>query len=103
MGFKDYITEAESKVGKIILNQINVLDRWSLASWGAKNYVSFPDGIKFDVRGSKFRGICSIKLNKRDLYDIEYGIIKNLEYTIKHIDKNIFAKQIVNVLDNFIG
>ena len=103
MGFKDYIIEADQKVGKIIINQINALDKWALASWGAKNYVSYSDGIQFDVRGSKFRGRVIIKLNKRDLYDIEFGTIRKLEYIIKNTAKNVHVEQLVNTIDNVVG
>jgi len=103
MSFKDYLTEANDRVGKIIINQINALDKWALASFGAKNYISSPNSLTFDVRGSKFRGRITIKLNRQDLYDIEYGTIRNMEYTVKHTDKNIYVDQLVNTLDNFIG
>ena len=103
MGFKDYIIEADQKVGKIIINQINALDKWAMASWGSKNYVSHSDGIQFDVRGSKFRGRITIKLNKRDLYDIEFGTIRKLEYIIKNTAKNVHVEQLVNTIDNVVG
>jgi hypothetical protein len=103
MSFKNYITEADNRVSKIIMSQINALDKWALASYGAKNYVSSKNSLTFDVRGSKFRGRVTIKLNRRDLYDIEYGTIRKMEYTIKHTDKNIFVEQLVNTLDNIIG
>ena len=49
-------TVYESKVSDIILKQMNAIDRFALASWGAKNYVSSNNSIQFDVKGSKFRG-----------------------------------------------
>ncbi len=103
MSFKNYITEADNRVSKIILNQINAIDRWALASWGSKNYVSSPNSLTFDVRGSKFRGRVIIKLNKRDTYDIEFGTIRKMEYTIKQKTKGVFADQLVNAIDNVVG
>lgn len=103
MSFKNYITEANEKVGKVIINQINALDKWALASWGSKNYVYHPKGIQFDVRGSKFRGRVIIKLNNRDLYDIEFGTIRKLEYKIKNTAKGIYVEQLVNTIDNVVG
>ena len=103
MGFKNYITENKEKIGKIILNQINSIDKWALASFGAKNYVYHKDGVQFDVRGSLFRGRITIKLNKRDLYDIEAGVIRKAEYKIKKTEKNIYVEQLISTLDNIIG
>lgn len=103
MSFKSYITEANDKVGKIILSQINALDKWALNSWGAKNYISSPDSITFDVRGSCFRGRVIIKLNRRDTYDIEFGTIRKMEYIVKQTVKGVFVEQLVNTIDNIVG
>lgn len=103
MGFKDYITEADNRVSKIIMSQINALDKFALASWGAKNYISSPNSLTFDVRGSKFRGKVIIKLNRRDLYDIEFGTIRKMEYTVKQTTKGVFVEQLVNSIDNVVG
>ena len=103
MSFKDYITEADNRVSKIIMSQINAIDKWALSSWGAKNYISSHNILTFDVRGSKFRGKVIIKLNKRDTYDIEFGTIRKMEYTVKHTDKTVYVEQLVNNLDNIIG
>ena len=103
MSFKNYITEAESKVAKIIMNQIKALDKFALASWGSKNYISSPNSLTFDVRGSKFRGKVIIKLNKRDTYDVEFGTIRKMEYTVKQTTKGVFVEQLVNAIDNVVG
>jgi len=103
MGFKNYITEANERVSKIIMSQINALDKWALASWGAKNYVSSKNSLTFDVRGSKFRGKVIIKLNKRDTYDIEFGTVRKMEYTVKQTVKGVFVEQLVNTVDQIVG
>ena len=103
MSFKNYITEADNRVSKIIMSQINALDKWALSSWGAKNYISSPNSLTFDVRGSKFRGRVIIKLNKRDTYDIEFGTIRKMEYTVKQTTKGVFVEQLVNAIDNVVG
>jgi len=103
MSFKDYLTEANDRIGKIIINQINALDKWALASWGSKNYVLHPNGVQFDVRGSKFRGRVIIKLNSMDLYDIEFGTIRNMEWKLKSKEKGIYNDQLVNIIDNVVG
>ena len=94
----------ESNVSKTILKQINAMDKWALQSWGAKNYVSSDKSIQFDVRGSKFRGRVIITYDRGpDTYVVELGQVKNLDWKQKYMMKNIFAQDLVNVLDQQIG
>ena len=94
----------ESKVAKTILKQINAMDKWALQSWGAKNYVSSDKSIQFDVRGSKFRGRVIITYDRGpDTYVVELGKVVKLDWKQKYMMKNIFAQDLVNVLDQQIG
>ena len=94
----------ESKVSDTILKQVNAIDRFALASWGAKNYVASNDGIQFDVRGSKFRGRVIITYDKgSDTYIIELGNVRKLDWKQKYMIKQVFAGDLVNVLDQQIG
>jgi hypothetical protein len=96
----------EAKVGEEILKQIKAMDKWALASWGAKNFVTLrEDGIQFDVRGSKFKGRVLIYYDKgKDLYNIELGkITKKLEWKQVNFIRNVFAGDLVNILDQHIG
>lgn len=94
----------ESKISQTILNQIKSLNKWALDSWGAKNYIATDNGIQFDVRGSKFRGRIVIELDKSsDTYTIEFGNVRKLEWVVKKKLENIFAEDLVNVLDQHIG
>jgi hypothetical protein len=97
-----YLTE--SKVGQEILRQIKGLDKWALSSWGSKDFVTFDDGVQFDVRGSKFKGRVIIKLDKgKDIYNIEFGQVRKLEWKSKLLLKSIFAGDLVNILDQHVG
>lgn len=104
MGFKNYLLEAEAKVGKTIISQIKALDKWALPAWNAKDFVYHKEGVQFDVRGSKFRGRVIVALSKRDLYNIEFGnVSKDLKWKSKKKFTRIDAENLVNVLDGFIG
>jgi len=99
---KEYIKE--SKVSDTILKQIRSLDKWALASWGSKKFISTENGIQFDVKGSKFRGKVIIVLDKGpDTYTIEFGNIRSLKWKSKLTLKHIFVGDLVNVLDQHIG
>jgi len=89
-------------VAETILKQIKQLDKFALQAWGAKNFVSSKDGIHFDVRGTKHRGKVVIKL-KNDLYDIEIGTVRKLEYKPKKKVRGIGVEQLVSTVDSLIG
>ena len=99
----NYLTE--SKVGEVILKQINTLDRFALPAWGAKNFVQFDKGIQFDVRGGKFKGRVIIAYDRgSDTYAIELGnITRKLDWKQKRMIKQVFAGELVNILDQHIG
>jgi hypothetical protein len=100
--FRAYLTE--SAIGKTILNQIRTIDRMALMAWGAKDFVTTAEGVYFDVRGSKFRGRVVIALDKkRDLYNIEFGQIRKMQWIVKKIMKGVFVEDLVKVIDDFIG
>jgi hypothetical protein len=49
----------------------NPMATWA---WGAKDMVAMEDGLRFKTTGMvKNKGYVTIKLNGRDLYDIEFG------------------------------
>lgn len=101
MKLKDYLNEAA--VGDTILKQINVMDKWALNAWGAKNYVLLKDGIQFDVRGPKFKGRILIQLSKKDTYDVTAGNIRKMDWKVKKFVRDISVEQLVDVLNNIIG
>lgn len=103
MGFKNYLLEAEAKVGKTIIAQIKALDKWAMPAWNAKKILTTPEGVQFEVRGSRFRGKVIIVL-KRDLYNIEFGnVSKDLKWKSKKKFTRIDAENLVKTLDGFIG
>ena len=95
----------ESKIGETILKQIKTLDKWALPSWGAKNFMTFDKGIQFDVRGSKFKGRVLVHYDRgSDTYTIEMGkVTRKLDWKQTYLVKQIFAGDLVNILDQQIG
>jgi len=102
MKIRDYLTEQQ--VAQAILQQIKTLDKWALPAWGAKDYVTSKDSLQFDVRGSKLRGRVIVKYDKgKDLYNIEFGTIKNLEWKPVKTLKGIHAEDLVKIIDSQVG
>lgn len=99
-----YLSESNGKIGQTILKQIKSLDKWALGSWGAKNFISFDNGIQFDVRGSKFKGRVVIYLDKAsDTYTIQFGKIYKLDWKPQKTIKGIYVENLVDVIDDYVG
>ena len=97
-----YLTEA--KVADTIYKQIQALDRFAFPSWAAKNFMSGDNYLQFDVRGAKHKGRVMVYYDKgRDLYDIEFGNVRKLEWKVKKKIRQVFAQDLVNILDQHIG
>jgi hypothetical protein len=45
----------------------------------------------------------TIKLNGRDLYDIEFGKIRKFEYKVSKREEDVFAEDMVNFIDSMVG
>lgn len=104
MKLSDYLTENDSKIGHTILSQIKALDKWALGAWGMKNPTLRSDGIQFDVKGSKFRGRLIVTFDHgADLYNIEIGTIRKLEWISKKTVHGIFAEDLVKTIDGIVG
>ena len=103
-------------VGNTIIQQIKALDRMALPAWGAKNMMTFKGGQKFigvnfshkggfqmDVKGPKFRGRVLVFLTGSDTYNLVFGTIRSSEWKVKKIVDDIYAEDLVRVLDDVIG
>jgi hypothetical protein len=96
--------EQGHQVAKTILTQIHSLDKWALGAWGAQDFVSTnnPSSLQFRVNGAKFKGKVVIHLNGKDLYDIDFGVGKDLKWVSKHKEHDIYAEDLVKILDDYI-
>ena len=91
----------------ITRNQMILPNKIKFWSWGANHFVADFDkverdlcwSLRFSVTGRKFRGHVYIVLNGADLYDIYYTTTHG---TIKMIDKDIYADQMNEIIDNRI-
>ena len=62
------------------------------------------DGLRFKTTGMvKNKGYVTIKLNGRDLYDIEFGKVRKLEYKVLKREEDVFAEDMVNFIDSMVG
>lgn len=92
------------KIANIIRDQIKTIDSMALWAWGAKDMVALDNGLQFKSSGMvKWKGIVSVTLNGRDLYDIDFGRVRKFEYkSIKKVN-DVFVEDLVNVIETQVG
>jgi len=96
--------EIQMSIAKTILEQIKMIDPMATWAWGAKDMVAMEDGLRFKTTGMvKNKGYVTIKLNGRDLYDIEFGKIRKFEYKVLKREEDVFAEDMVNFIDSMVG
>lgn len=92
-------------IAKTILSQIKTIDPMATFAWGAKEFVNMGDGLKFKTSGMvKWKGYVYIRYNKgTDLYDIDFFRIRNVEIKTDKIIRDVFAEDLVNVINSVVG
>ena len=94
----------ENEIAVTILDQIKTIDPRATWAWGAKDMVAMENGLRFKTTGMvKNKGYVTIKLNGSDLYDIEFGKIRNLKYKAMKREEDVFAEDMVNFIDTMVG
>lgn len=91
-------------VARTILGQIKQLDPRALMAWGAKDFVGSSDSIQFKVGGmTRWKGKVIIRLNGSDLYDVRFFRSRGTKVTEDVTKPDIYAEDLVRVLDEKIG
>lgn len=92
-------------VAKTILSQIKTIDPMATFAWGAKDFVNMGDGLKFKTSGMvKWKGQVYVKYNHgTDLYDVDFFRIRSSEVKYDKKLTDIFAEDLVNIIDSVVG
>jgi hypothetical protein len=90
---------------QIILSQIKALDPMAMFAWGAKDLMNMGDGLKFKTSGmTPYKGYVYIKyVAGRDLYEIQFFRFRKMEVKMDKIVEDVFAEDMVGIIDNFVG
>ena len=88
-----------------ILSQIKTLDPMALPAWGAKDPMNMGDGLKFKTSGmTPYKGYVYIKyVAGRDLYEVQFFRFRKLEMKMDKVVEDVYAQDLVSVIDNFVG
>jgi hypothetical protein len=92
-------------IAQTILSQIKTIDPMATFAWGAKDLVNMGDGLKFKTTGMvKWKGYVYVKYNQgTDLYDIDFFRIRNFEVKKDKQMRDVFAEDLVNIIDSVVG
>lgn len=92
------------RVADIIVDQIKTIDGWAFASWGAIDTVSLDNGFRFKSSGMvRRKGYVEVIYNPgSDLYDVSFVRVRKLERIVDKVVSDVFADDLVNVIDNLI-
>lgn len=97
-------------IAKTILSQIKTIDAWALCAWGAKDFVVMEDGLKFKTSGmTPWKGYVYVKYNPvPDLYEVQFFRLRKMrveghEVIVDNIVKDVYAPELVSVIDKFVG
>jgi hypothetical protein len=70
-----------------------------VAMTGAKDFSIIENGLQFKLPNNFAKnGINCVRvvLTSKDLYDVEYGLIKNFEYSVVNKDTDLYNDQLQN-------
>jgi hypothetical protein len=92
-------------VAQTILSQIKTLDPMALPAWGAKDLMDMGNGLKFKTSGmTPYKGHVYVRYNEgADLYDVSFYRIRKLELKMDKVVEDVYAQDLVSVIDNFVG
>lgn len=97
------INESNLSVANTILDQLG--NNKFIAMTGAKQFVGSEDSLTFRLpRGSKLGiNMVRIKLNDDDLYDIEFGTFRKMEFKVKKSFDDIYVDQLQEIFTRVTG
>ena len=108
MRFNNYIKlqkfeldEGVSQIAKTIQKQIGGKALYML---GAKNQIGGKDYLSFRIgRNSKGVNYIKITLTPMDLYDVEFGAIRGMNYKVKSKVSGIYADMLHQAIEDHTG
>lgn len=98
-------------VAQEIMNQLKVLGRIEMMSWGAHAFKALgPDQLKSDfeghlgalifaVQGRLFKGHVSIVLMPNDTYTIHFGSLRKGRFNSKQKFSDVYVDNLIEVID----
>jgi hypothetical protein len=92
-------------IAKTILTQLRTLDRMALFAWGAKDFTDTGTGLQFKTSGlTPYKGFVKINyVQGQDLYEIEFFRIRKSEVKVDKTVSEVYAEDMIGIIDSFVG
>ena len=92
-------------IAQTIRQQINSIDRSAFFAWGVKEMIANTNGLQFKSTGmAKWKGWVDVKYNEgTDLYDIDFFRIRAGKLIMDRKATDVFAEDLVRVIDGQVG
>lgn len=98
---------SNKEVAQTILSQIKTIDFWALGAWAARQYTVLNDeygGVQFKINCPKLKnGFVQVILNGSDLYNVRFFKVWGGKITVDETIKDVYAEDLVNVIDGRVG
>jgi len=91
------------EIANTILKQLGGTGRLN-AMTGAKNFVAIENGVQFKIgRNSKSINTVIIRLNGRDLYDVEFGRTRKYEFKVVNRIEDAYNDMLKDLFEENTG
>ena len=91
------------EIANTILKQMGGTGRLN-AMTGAKDFVAIDNGVQFKIgRNSKSINTIVIRLNGRDLYDVEFGRVRKYEYKVVNKYDDVYNDMLKDLFEENTG
>ena len=93
------------EIAKTILEQMGGDNRIALMIGVKGSFMGLENGVSFKFKAKAKDGInyCKITLNGLDLYDIEFGRVHGINYTVKKTFDDIYCDQLIKTFEGATG
>ena len=88
-------------VANTILKQMGGMNRLVMFA-GAKKFVALPNGVSFRI-GNRSINYVRITLNGRDLYDLEFALVRGMKMTNEKKYTDIYSDQLKSIFEEATG
>jgi hypothetical protein len=88
----DQLTHANNGVGRLKL----MVGGWNFSFSGEDNYASF----RFKAKAKNKANYMKITLNAMDTYDVEFGSVRGMNYTVRSFIEGLYFDQLKEYFEN---
>ena len=93
---------SDGTVASTIAAQMGGYGRLTMMT-GANNFTYDDNSLRFKFKGSRKTNFIKVTLNGKDLYDVEFGKIRGLDYKVVETFDDAYADMLIPVFEDLTG